>query len=268
VRAALVRNDHRERGLLATLERSPLWVPIYYDHLHQLYLRVTPATRELAAKLAIDWNDPPDFDVERPPALDPPDRLASLFPRLDEEPEAERLGVFFAGAGNYPRAQTYLERAHEADPGDVEVRLYLGLIYRALGRQAEADELLARVPRSVLDGADVHLQAGRLWMWVRRPVDAVEELTRAVELGGFHPDYALPLARAAIAAGLLEQAESTLERLIAADRELYEAWNLRAALAIKLGRPDLAESHFRRSLSIHPGQPRVRAMLGEAGNGD
>ncbi|HTF37828.1 MAG TPA: hypothetical protein VK651_05930, partial [Blastocatellia bacterium] len=50
IATAVVRYT-QEPGLLQTLARSPDWVPVYFDEGHVVFLRASPATRELAERL-------------------------------------------------------------------------------------------------------------------------------------------------------------------------------------------------------------------------
>ena len=259
--SAIVRNDPKDRGLFRVLERAADWVPVYYDPLHVVYLRVTPATRQLATRLAIDWQQPPVFVRERPSALDPPDPLGRLFPGAPDNFAAERLGSLFAAVGNYERAEAYFTTAVEQDGRDPRAALMLGLILQGKGRSREADGLLSRVPAGFLQDPDGRLLVGQIHMAERRVNEAVEAFEAAIELGGFVPEYAEPLARAAIAAKKFSLARGVLDRLVDANPREPSYHNLLGVLALSTGRPAEAREHFGRSLELYPDQPRIRRMM-------
>lgn len=261
LQTVLVRNEASDRGLLRRLESSPEWFPVYFDHLHQIYLRVGPATRELVDRLAIDWSRPPDLAVRRPTALDPPDWLPGWWPRAGDGFAAERLGSFFAAVGNYDRALIELERAVQQDPRNPEACLLLGLFYRAQERENEARSLLERAPAGYERLPEVHFLAGEIEMWARRPREAMRHFERAVAGGGGRALYVRGFARAALAAGEPERASSSLRELIEREPRDFEAWNLLGVYATMQQRDEQALEYFQTSLDIRPQQPRVCRML-------
>ena len=258
-RTVLVRNDSRQ--LLAALEADPEWVPVYFDHLHQVYLRVAPETGELVRRFSFDWQLPVEHRIERPARVAPRDWLEGWWSRVEDGFEAERLGSLFAGVGNYAGAQTYFERALEQYPGNARACLHLGLIYRAQGREDAARPLLARVPARFLDRADVNLFAGQVHLWAGNPADAARYFQRLIELDGFRIDYARRLARAAYRAERFDLAESTLRRMIELDPDSTVAWNSLALVLRQLGRRDEAIECLRTSLGIDSDQPEVYDLL-------
>jgi tetratricopeptide (TPR) repeat protein len=263
VHVVLIRNDIGYRHLLRHLDRSPGWVPVYYDHLHLVYLRSTEATAALVERHAFEWSDPRPHSIPIPPALAAPDWLAGLWPRLPDAFADERLGSLFAGVGNYELALTHFEAAHRTDPRDRRTRMFLALFYEAQGRADEATKLLAGVPSGYLQEPSVHVLAGRIDQWANNPALAVTHFRRARELGSPEPEASLRLARAAILAGETETAGETLAELSHEHPDVADVWNLLAVHELKLGRPWIAVEHFERSLSVEPNQPEVRRRLEE-----
>ncbi len=257
----LVRNDPGYGGLLQTLESSPDWVPVYYDDLHQLYLRVTPQTAELVERYAIDWSRPAQPSVKLPAALDPPDWLAGLWPRAGDAQKEVRLGSFFTSVGNYEVALAHFEAAVDEHAGDQRASLFLGLFRLAAGREEEGRELLARAPADALDQAEVNRLAGEIHIWGGRPDAAIDYFERAAKLGAPEPYASEGVARAAIAAGRGELAEATLRRVLQNHPERFRTWNLLGVLALRQGSPQQAIAAFERSLQLNPAQPRVRETL-------
>lgn len=258
---ALVRNDPKDQGLFRALEAAPDWVAVYYDPRHVLYLRVTPRTRMLAAELAVDWQDPPVFDLPRPGRMGARDPIGVWFPKAPDNFADERLGTLFAAVGNYGLAERHFAAAVEQVPGDPRASLMLGLIYRGTGRREAAGALLRALPRRFREDPDGHLLAGRILMSRRESAEALKEFESAVERGGFVAQYAEPLARAAIAAGRYEQAGRVLDRLVSAEPLEPDYHNLRGVLSLKLQRPEEARRHFTRSLELRPDQPQIRGMM-------
>jgi len=238
-------------------------VPVYYDHLHLVYLKIDPTTRELAERLAVDWQQPGSARIERPLQVAPPDWLAGRWPRAADSHVDERLGSLFAGVGSYDRALEHFEAAYRRTPRDPRVRLLLGLFREARGDDADAERLLRGVSSASLEQVDVRLLAGQLCLWGSRPRHAMAHFERAIALGAPEPDTAIRLARAAILAGELERAESLLATIARDHPASPEPWNLRAVIATRRQQPGEAIRAFEASLGIEPRQLGVyRALAG------
>jgi len=259
----VVRNEIGYRPLLRHLELTDEWAPVYYDHLHLVYLRVAPETAALVERYAFDWRSPVRQEVELPERRASRDWLAGLWSRVPDNHEDERLGSLLAGVGNYRLALEHFEEAHRTDPREIRSRLFLGLFYEALGRDAEAGDLLGSVPEHLLEEIDVHLLAGRIDLWASNPRRAVEHLGKAVGLGAPEPDTSLRLARAAIQADEPTTALEVLEPLARSHAGRVEIRNLLAVTEIALGRPERAVEHFEASLGLDPDQPAVYRKLGQ-----
>ena len=263
VHVVLVRNDIGYRPLLRHLDRSPEWVPVNYDHLHLVYLRVGPDTASLVERLAFDWSDPPLRSIPIPRSLETRDWLAGLWPGKPDAFADERLGSLFAGVGNYDRALTHFEAAYRMDTSDARTRMFLALFYEALGRDDEFASVRAGVPESFMQEPSVQVLAGRIALWASNPSLAVERFREARELGSPEPEASLRLARAAMLAEEADLAGATLDELGRTHPDLAELWNLRAVHELRLGRPWIAVEHFERSLAIDPDQEQVRRRLEE-----
>ena len=182
VSTVIVRNDPDYGALLAHLERSDRFEPVYFDPLHVVYLRRTDETEAAIERLAIDWSAPRFDEVEPPPAVSPADWIPSWWPRAGDAFFDERLGSLFAAVGNYGLAERYFSTAHARDPGNRRVRLFLALFRQAAGRDAEADELLSRVPASYLEEPAVHELGGRIALAAGNRRLAAAHFERAAEL--------------------------------------------------------------------------------------
>ena len=270
-RIAVVPTDSDSRLLLDALARSPRWVPVYFDALHVVYLRLTEDTRALAERLAIDWARPPERRVAMPPALAARDWLEGLWPRAPDAFEDERLGALFAAVGSYDLALARFEAAVREDPGAARVRLYLGLFRRAQGRDAEADALLRGAPARWLELYEPWIVSAQLHLWTGRLDGAIAGFERAIALGAPEPETSIRLARAEIRAGRAGAAEPRLELIVADRPEAFDALNLLAVLAVKRGERARAIERFERSLAIEPNQAdvcrtlaRLHAEVGDA----
>ncbi|MCP3980190.1 MAG: tetratricopeptide repeat protein [bacterium] len=265
VRTALVRHRPAHQGLVRLLESAADWVLVYYDERHLIYLRVDDEpTAALARRHAVRWDDP------APRQVAPPQRLRAWrgprlpLPSAPDNLRHHAMGTLFVSLGRYAPAVEQFEAAVREDPGHDGSALHLGLFYRALGRDDEADELLARVPRRHLEDPEVLVLAGQIELWARRPELALRSFERAAQLAGDPPEILLRVARAAIAASAFDAAESTLLRLDEIAGQEAEVAGLRGAAAAKQNRYDEAAAHLERSLRIDPAQPRVLRLLAAA----
>ncbi len=260
-RLVLLPTDPDSGGVLAVLERSRHWVPVYFDALHVVYLRVTNDTRALAERWAIDWTRPPDRRVAPPPAVAAPAWLDGLWPRAPDSFEDERLGMLFAAVGSYDLALARFEAAARIDPGSEQTRLYLALFRRAMGRDAEADVLLRDVPERRLAAVEPWLLSAQLHLWASRPAGAVAAFERAITLGAPEPETSIRLSRAEARAGRPADAESRLERIVSEWPAAADAWNVLGALAEQRGERERAIERFERSLAIDGQQADVCRRL-------
>jgi len=262
--AVIVRNDQGAQELARTLAADSRWSTIYYDARHQVYLRARPETRALLPRLAIDWSDPPRFELPRSPALAAPDWTEGWWPRVSDDFEGERLGSFFVSIGEYEQARPWLTRAVERWSGDARAALLLGLIHRAQGREQEALALFDAVPDEWFDRADVHETVGRMYLSERRAEQAVSSFVRANELGGFQPARDRMLARAALAAGRYELAQQAVDRLLQGGDDSADSWGLMGILALRRGESASAAESLERALALDPAQPNLRRLLAGA----
>jgi tetratricopeptide (TPR) repeat protein len=252
---------HKHNRLLMALEIDPDWIPVYFDHLHRIYLRITPETQDLVERLAFNWAEPREYKLERPREIAPKDWLEGWWPKVKDSFQMERLGTLFAGVGNYSKALEYFERAVKLNPRDERSCLFLGIFYRALGRDAEASKLLGRTSQEYLDQTDVNTLAGEIHLWAGKPAAAVEYFQRVIEREGFTLQHARRLARAAMHARRYDLAESSLRRMIELDPASTDAWNSFGLLMLLQNRQDEAIRNFKISIGIDPDQPEIQQKL-------
>lgn len=260
--ATIVVRHMQEPGLLQTLDRSRAWAPVYYDEGHVVYLRVSPATQALVDRLRIDWKQPIRREVAVPAELDPPDWLAGLWPKVAVVRDDLALGQLFIAIGNLELAEQHYANAVRRDPGEESARLFLGLIYRATGRDAEAAEQLAFAADGVLERADVQAMSASICETAGNPAAAVEAYQRAIALGNRSVAASAGLARSAIAANRLEVARAALLDVAKATPNDPAAWNNLGVVAAKLGNSAESLKYFETSLRANPNQPAVLNQVG------
>jgi len=261
IATVVVRYTH-EPGLLQTLARSSDWVPVYFDASHVVFLRASAATRDLAERLRIDWQQPVPRNVPVPSALAAPDWLAGLWPKVAVEREQVSMGQLFVAVGNLLEAQRRFEEALSRDPGEETANLYLGLIYRATGREAEAAGRLARAGSRVLERAAVQLLAGSIFERAGNAAASVDAYQRAVSLGERSLSAYSGLARAGLAANSPEVVRAALLEIVKIKPNDPGAWNNLGVLAGRSEAPQDALRYFETSLRLNPNQPAVLNQVG------
>jgi tetratricopeptide (TPR) repeat protein len=227
-----------------------------------VFVRATPATADAVARLRVDWRHPVIPDVAIPPDLAPPDWLAGLWPKVALARDQVALGQLFTAAGNLDEAQREFEEAVARDPREETANLYLGLIDRATGREAEATERLGRVGAGTLARADVQTLAGSICEQAGNAPAAVEAYQRAVSLGDRSPGAYASLARASLAANRLDVARAALVELTKLDATNPAAWTNLAVVALRTGATEEALRYFDTSLKLRPNQPAVLNQVG------
>jgi len=132
----------RQTGLFALLHTSPQWAPVYYDHLNIVYVRVSERTASLRRQFQIDWRNPRPPGSGAAPGGGEPRFDGYTWPLRPDPIELRDLATLYLDVGNIAAAQSYFERALEIFPSEESSRLHLGMIYRCLKREAEAESLL------------------------------------------------------------------------------------------------------------------------------
>ena len=257
VRVALVPNEGKFDRLLGLLAGSPDWVPVYFDHLHIVFLRVTTDTRQLAEQWGIDWRNPVERQVSRPARLTPAE-----WPKSADGFRDRQLGILFVKLKNLDRALAYFESSAKQDPRNVDTCLHLGLLYSAVGKDDESRELLARVPEAYFRQASTNRMAGQFHVWGKRPVLAAQYYQKAIEIEpGDSRDYAA-LAEAAWGAGQPHLELSALEQLLSLQPDNFGALTRLGAIAANSGQLSAALEYYRRAGELEPDRPEILNNIG------
>jgi predicted Zn-dependent protease len=178
----LLRHGEDRNALLALLE-NPDWVPVYYDHLYVVYLRVTPQTAHLVDALAVNWDEPLSATPAWPEWYSP-NRWPEFFPTVGEDAAAAGLGQLFVTVGNLPQARHFLEIAVAANPNDAAANLYLGIVYRALGNETGAEQAFSRVAPVTLAQPGFHLFAAAIYEKAENNAAAYQAYCEVIRLAG------------------------------------------------------------------------------------
>jgi arylsulfatase A-like enzyme/Flp pilus assembly protein TadD len=213
--------------------------PELYDSDQDPGERVDLAERLARVATRLDTELP--RSVEDRPGLADPKAALDLYHRYREAQDLDDRGdrrraiegyrAVLADAPGFVFAERKLAGALLAEKQTAEaVRLFEGLVQRKQGNESTYLNLaLARYRNGELDGAlrglregvqalpasaALHHRAGRLLLELKRPADAVTELTRAVELEPRLLDAHLALGSACESLGRLPEAEASYRRVL------------------------------------------------------
>ncbi len=191
------------------------------------------------------------------------------------------IGVSLSLVGRPQEALREFGRALELNPRYLEALIHQGLILSELGRSAESEESFRRAAASVAPPANglpapvaaklanQHAELGDAYAEAGALSEAIEQYTRALELGpGFH-DLRYRMARLMLEAGRALEARESLEEVINARPNFVDA---EAALGLAhylSGDGVGARDVWRACLARRPENARVEAylaMLGRTGS--
>jgi tetratricopeptide (TPR) repeat protein len=137
-------------------------------------------------------------------------------------------GVAAFQAGEMTEAIEHFREAVQDDEEDPTPRLYLGRVYRRLGRHAEAGDQLDRARRLAPSDPDVRRELGYLFLDLRSWQPAIQQFELAVEAEPEEEANWIGLVRA-MRLGNDPRADATLARAPAAARALLTRDNDNAA---------------------------------------
>jgi tetratricopeptide (TPR) repeat protein len=140
------------------------------------------------------------------------------------------LGDVLKRAGRTADALALLERATIYAPGQPAYLLHYGQALAASGRRRDALAIATRLAGLPLSGASTFDALGTLYAYCDEPLHASHMFARAVAGAPTNSDFLYNLATAQRMVGKLEEAESTLDQVIAAKPGDYGAYYTRSDL--------------------------------------
>lgn len=181
------------------------------------------------------------------------------------------LGVVYHAWGVYGKARAAFENALRINPHYSEAALSLSITYNDLGRYAEAQDVLARVPRadetSGTDAltrakiANLHAAVGDAYRSARLPSEATIEYRRALALAPRFVDIRLRLAQALGDAGDVGAAISELRQAREDNPSYVPALLLLGLLLHGAGDAAGAKEALESVLAVRPGHARAESYL-------
>ncbi len=161
------------------------------------------------------------------------------------------LGILMLETGRPAAALENFQRAVELVPAQAQYHLRTGIAYRALKQPAEAIRAL-ETAASIEPTADTHGVLADAYSADGHLLEAVQQYRWAVELSGGLPSYLVNAAQVQRRAGLLAEAEASLQRALAADSSLAGAHFELGVLLEDQGRIQDAFASYARASELAP----------------
>jgi len=179
-----------------------------------------------------------------------------------ELPESHlNLGAFYGERGDLARAETEYQTATRIGADFAPGWVNLADLYRALGRDGDAEATLLRGLKEAPEDGDLLHSLGLLRARQKRLDEAILLLARAAKARPDNPRYAYVHAVALHDAGRGNETVGALDRALERfpnDRELLYA---RASFAREAGELFTADRYARRLADVAPADPRAAALL-------
>lgn len=182
------------------------------------------------------------------------------------------LGVIAHSHGNFRQAEECFERAVELNPNYTEAQLNLMVTYNDLGKYDAARSIHARVRRPSSTGdaddrfakgkiANMHAETSQAYSDAGMPVQAIQELERAVALCPTFADLRTRLGVMYRDAGDEANARAQFEAALEANPKYVRARTLLGVLHLSAGRGAEARSELEQVLTEDPENKNAQMYL-------
>jgi len=176
-------------------------------------------------------------------------------------------GLLYEDAGDVDKALEQFQGALAKAPDDPDLQMRVGAAYTAIGRSADAVPILKKVIEKRANSAEANHYLGRaiFLQGGAKEAEAMRYLKRAVELDPNHAEYHLYVAWAAneSASPQLGLAREHVDKALAIDKLLADAYWQRGVLERKLGTVDDAIKDLKHALALKPSRVDAHAALAE-----
>jgi tetratricopeptide (TPR) repeat protein len=174
-------------------------------------------------------------------------------------------GLLYEAAGRAEEALVAYEAALARAPNDPDLMLRVGCGKIAAGRAEQAEELLRKVLSMRPNSAETNHCLGRaLLIEGKSLAEALRILERATELDANRAEYWLYVGWAANEAGRVAKAEDALDKALAMDQSLADAYWQRGVLRGRQGAVKDAVKDLLRALELRPTRHEAHAALADA----
>ena len=180
---------------------------------------------------------------------------------IDRPESRASLASLAADRGDLESAESAFREVLEIEPAFSGARINLADLYRRLGRDSDAEQLLLQGIALREDDPALRHALGLLFVRAARPEEALSELSRATEIDPENPRYAYVYA---VALNSLGQPDNALARLRSAAAAFPADFDIQWALATMLrdrGESEAARGIARELVVRYPDIAAVRQLL-------
>jgi tetratricopeptide (TPR) repeat protein len=169
------------------------------------------------------------------------------------------LGVAFAEAGEFARAEDLFARALAGSPDDFNILVNLGAVSASAGHFVRAREAFDAALRQQPENIDVLVRAAQVDLALRQPESAIRRLAKVDRA-----DAQKLLALATSDVGALDDSLAAWDRYVKLATNDEEARRERGFTAVRMGQVERGVADLRWYLERHPEDPIVHYQLGVA----
>jgi tetratricopeptide (TPR) repeat protein len=174
-------------------------------------------------------------------------------------------GLLHEAAGRTREALEAYNTALAKAPEDVDLLLRVGCSNVSAGHGKQAEKLLRKVLLQRPNSAETNHCLGRaLLLDPSRLAEALSSLERAASIEPNRPEYHLYVGWAANEARNFNKAQSSLERALALDQSLADAYWQRGVLLSRQGAVKDAIFDLKKALELRPSRHEAHASLADA----
>jgi tetratricopeptide (TPR) repeat protein len=175
------------------------------------------------------------------------------------------LGTYYAVKGRGPEAESSLRLALEMDSSLVSAWANLADLFRAMGREADAEATLESGIARVAQPAPLIHSRGLLRVRQGRIPEALPDLERSVELDPDSPRYSYVLTVAMLDTEGPDRALEVLSEALGRTPNDRDLLSLGFSINLDLGRTGEARGYAERLAELDPGDPDAQAALLQVG---
>lgn len=246
--------------LLAELAANPQWALVHLDHRNLVYVKDFPANAGLIARYRIDPNQP--FTPRTPEPDESIGGFARLIGGVGRPWYSVGMARTFLTFGAIDNAETYLGKALEHYPNDVDARVLMSVVQTVRGRPSEAERLVAGLSLTPAQITDQMFALSELLRAGGRYAEAVSALARARESAPEDVTILTRLAETCILAKDLPRAIVAFRAAIAQTPADARLW-MRLGICLESQSDGAgAIAAYREAVRISPGLFTVQNQLG------
>lgn len=197
-----------------------------------------------------------------------PEKAEELFQKALElspnlAPAYQNLGRLYYNRRDRDGARKMFEKARSLKPQDNFPRLMLGTMLREDGKYSEAVDFLKKCLQDTPKAYLLRIELARTYKEAGQPLDALDELDRAIGVDPLNPIGYLNKAAVLQSLGRLDESITQLEMSLE-NGETAEARNLLGVVYLAKGRPEMSWKELARAHAIAPLLPGLPDNMARA----